>query len=274
MTAVDVGASAPDLGGDDAGAPIPSWTVHGDITQIAEPWVTALGELKEIARSRTADAGTYRYSYAELGDVFSETRPTLAAHGLALFQVPQIDGSDVAMTTVVMHTSGAYLEFAPFLLPAGNTAQSTGSAATYARRYSVTSILGLATEDDDGKNAGTRTDRTVKTTLSAENVDRFLAAAADSLLTAEEIGAVVLDATGGRTIDPAAVYVSEVAALREALHRHSEHDNGVSQDPGAADDQIRPVSPDAVVSAGSSDPADTPLPGIEPDRSTGQSDAR
>ena len=97
---VVVGASAPDLGGDDAGAPIPSWTVHGDITQIAEPWVTALGELKEISRSRTANAGTYSYSYAELGDVLSEARTVLAAHDLAVFQVAEVIDGEVSVSTV------------------------------------------------------------------------------------------------------------------------------------------------------------------------------
>jgi hypothetical protein len=203
------------------------WTCVGDITEIAGPWVEALGELEEIPRSRKVDVGTYSYSYAELADVLGHSRPVLARHGLAAFQVPQIVDGEIAMTTVVMHTSGTFLQFAPFHLPAGNTAQSTGSAATYARRYSVTSILGLATEDDDGKNAGTRP----QPTLSKENVDRFLTAAHDNLLTVEEIGKVVLDATQGRTIDPTKAWVSEVPALREALARHARNPGEASVPP-------------------------------------------
>ena len=231
MTVVDVGAPDP-VRGDGPGAPTPSWTVHGDLTEFAPAWVAALGELKEVTRSRTVDVGSYSYSYSELGDVLSLVRGVLASHDLALFQVAEVVDGDVAVSTTVMHTSGVYLVFAPFHLPAGNTAQNVGSSCTYARRYSLLSILGLGTEDDDGKNAGTRTPRP-GTTLSQENVDRFIAAAHDNLLTAEEIGLVVFDATKGRTIDPANVYVSEVAALREALHRHS--DEGVSQSDGAGE---------------------------------------
>ena len=102
------------------------WTVHGDVTQIAEPWVTALGELEEVARTHTANAGTYSYTYADLGDVLGQSRPVLARHGLALFQVPTVADGEVSMATVVMHTSGTWLEFAPLNLPAGPTAQSTG----------------------------------------------------------------------------------------------------------------------------------------------------
>ena len=89
------------------------------------------------------------------------------------------------------------------------------------------SILGLGTDDDDGATAGTRQSK--QETLSQANVDRFLAAAHDNLLTAEEIGLVVFDATKGRTTDPADVYVTEVAALREALDRHTHDTEGVSQ---------------------------------------------
>ena len=224
----DVGAAV-QSGGNDTAASAP-WTVVGDITAIAGPWVAALGELEEIRRSRTVDVGTYKYSYAELGDVLSHARGVLKAHDLAVFQVAEVINGDIGISTTVMHSSGAHFMFAPFRLPAGNTAQSAGSAATYGRRYSLLSILGLGTEDDDGASAANR--ETKQATLSAENVDRFLTAAHDNLLTAEEIGAVVLDATGGRTIDPAAVYVTEVPALREALAKHS----------GGADDQIRPAS--------------------------------
>ena len=203
-----VGVPVSTHGGNDTGTPPPSWAVVGDLEQFAPAWVTALGELKEVTRSRTVDVGSYAYSYAELGDVLSQARGVLAGHDLALFQVATIVDGDVAVSTTVMHSSGAHVTFAPFRLPAGNTAQNVGSSCTYARRYSLLSILGLGTEDDDGKNAGTRSPK-LEPLMRPENVDRFLNAAHDSLLTAEEIGAVVFDATQGRTIDPHKVFGSE-----------------------------------------------------------------
>jgi hypothetical protein len=41
-------------------------------------------------------------------------------------------------------------------LPVGKTAQATGSAITYSRRYALMAMLGLATEDDDGAAAAPR----------------------------------------------------------------------------------------------------------------------
>jgi ERF superfamily protein len=121
-------------------------------------WVAALGELQEVPRKQTANAGTYSYKYAELGDVLSHVRPVLTRHGLAVWQIPEVDQAEVVVTTIVTHTSGDERSFPPLRLPAGPTAQAIGSAITYARRYDLMSILGLATDDDDGATAGTRPD--------------------------------------------------------------------------------------------------------------------
>jgi ERF superfamily len=134
----------------------PGWVCVGDITVIAPAWVAALGELEDIGRSKTADAGTYQYRYADLADATSLARAVLAAHDLAVFQVATIENREIAVRTTVMHTSGAHLDFDPFRLPAGNSAQQAGSAATYARRYALMAQLGLATDDDDGAGAAER----------------------------------------------------------------------------------------------------------------------
>jgi hypothetical protein len=215
-----------------------AWQVVGDLEVLAPAWVSALGELQEIVRSRTANAGTYSYSYAELGDITSHARKVLSKHDLAVFQVATIEAGDITVRTTVMHTSGSHLLFAPFRLPAGNTAQNTGSAATYARRYSLMSILGLATEDDDGATAASRP----PATLSEANVERFLTAATDAGVVVAD---VVETATGGRTTDPADVYVSEVAALRDALSRAAK----AREDASGVGEQISPT-PDATVEGG------------------------
>ena len=48
--------------------------------------VAALGELVEIHAGSEADAGTYKYRYASLGQIMSVVRPVLAAHNLAVSQ--------------------------------------------------------------------------------------------------------------------------------------------------------------------------------------------
>jgi len=201
------------------------------LDQIAEAYVAALGELQDVPRDRTADVGSYSYRYADLGAVLGEARPVLAKHSLALFQVPYVDDHDVVVETTVMHTSGQWIRFKELRLPAGQTAQSTGSAITYGRRYSAQGALGLATEDNDGQTAATRG---LPSTLSEENVNRFLTAATDAGVVVSE---VVSAATQGRTEDPTQVFVSEVQALREALR-------AASQVSGAGGEQYSPPVPE------------------------------
>jgi ERF superfamily len=69
----------------------------------------------------------------------------------------------IIVTTMLIHESGEFLESEPLILPAHQArrgggkefnAQGAGSAITYARRYSLSAMLGIASEsDDDGNGA-------------------------------------------------------------------------------------------------------------------------
>jgi hypothetical protein len=142
-----------------------SWSSSPDIAQIAPALVKALGELSDVPKGREAKIPTktgasYGYKYADLADTLSMVRPVLARHGLAVTQTASNpDGDTVAITTTLLHSSGEWMSFHPLLLPNGRTAQETGSAITYGRRYSLLAVLGLAAEDDDGASAAPRQSR-------------------------------------------------------------------------------------------------------------------
>ena len=56
-----------------------------------------------------------------------------------------------------MHDSGEWIESDPFMLHAvKNDPQAGGSAITYARRYSLSAVLGVAWDDDDDANMATK----------------------------------------------------------------------------------------------------------------------
>jgi hypothetical protein len=120
---------------------------------LAEDLVAALGELHDVARSSTADAGSYSYRYAELADVLTMSRPILAAHGLALLTLIDCDAGTVIVTARFLHRSGDTLDAGTLTMGRGSTPQATGSAITYARRYLALAALSLATDDDDGRAA-------------------------------------------------------------------------------------------------------------------------
>jgi hypothetical protein len=125
-----------------------------EIGAIAEALVLAQGEFGAAIKDSANPA--YRSKYADLSSCIEATQKALNKHGIALIQAPQLDGQMVTITTRLQHKSGQWYE-SDLTLPAVQRdrfdAQSVGSAITYGRRYSLQSILNLATADDDGNAA-------------------------------------------------------------------------------------------------------------------------
>lgn len=136
---------------------MPAWTAHStDLNEVSKSLVQALGEMTDVVKTQTVSTGQYAYTYATLADALQMARPILAKHDLAISQSVEADGDEVAIYTTVLHSSGQYITGSPLRLAGGKTAQQTGSAVSYARRYSLMAFLGLASEDDDGAGASVR----------------------------------------------------------------------------------------------------------------------
>lgn len=112
------------------------------------------GEIKNPANSKTVGAGSFSYKYAPLDEVLNLVRPMLSKHGLSIVQAPIMADGMVGVTTTLLHESGEWIEFEPILLKMDKqSAQGAGSAITYARRYSISAVLGISSEDDDDANS-------------------------------------------------------------------------------------------------------------------------
>ena len=145
-------------------APAISWIASEPCDAIIPAFVEALWEMDDVVKRNKVEAGPMRYTYADLSDVLAEARPKLKEHGLALVQVPTVEHG---VSTTLLHKSGQWMIFAPLrITPAGGTPQHVGSAITYARRYSALAVLGLATEDDDGRAASISPAATVENPLT------------------------------------------------------------------------------------------------------------
>lgn len=111
-------------------------------------------EAPTIAKANKANAGTYEYAYADLSDVTEKVLPLLGKHGLSFSAMPTVteDGRFV-LRYRLRHSSGEEIG-GDYPLPSGNP-QQIGSAITYARRYTLCAITGVAPggDDDDGKRA-------------------------------------------------------------------------------------------------------------------------
>lgn len=112
----------------------------------------------------------FRSTYASLTDIWLTVQPVLTANGLAISQTTRSIEQGMEVITTLYHSSGEEIsgaipvffrrdevvkgEIFPHIL----SMQEVGSAITYARRYGLSAILGIVTdEDDDGNSASKKT---------------------------------------------------------------------------------------------------------------------
>lgn len=134
----------------------------GTIGSIAKALATFQGEVQNP--KNTADNPYFNSKYAPLSDILNVARPLLAKNGLSISQFTSGKLDEITIETVLLHESGEWLRSDPLILPGeqstkggGKTlsVQGAGSAITYGRRYCLSAMLGLASEDDDDGNHAT-----------------------------------------------------------------------------------------------------------------------
>lgn len=134
---------------------------HG-ISELAKALAKAQGAFPTIPKNkttkvRTKTGGEYTYSYADLPSILDLTRKPLSENGLSVAQMTVVHDGAMVLLTRLLHASGEFIE-ASYPLPINATAQDMGSAITYARRYSLCPILGIAADDDDDGKAAQEND--------------------------------------------------------------------------------------------------------------------
>jgi hypothetical protein len=119
---------------------------------IAQALVKA--QLEMIAPKKGSVNPFFKNKYADLNDVLAAVVPALNNNGIVLLQpLVNIEGKNF-VKTVLMHESGEVFEsLAEIFCKNTNDAQAYGSGVTYARRYSLSSICGIGSEDDDAQKA-------------------------------------------------------------------------------------------------------------------------
>ena len=96
----------------------------------------------------------FRSKYADLGNVMDACLPALNEAGIAVIQPTGEDDKGRYVETILIHgESGEKLSCRTPLIVQKNDMQGFGSAQTYARRYGLMAMAGIAPEDDDGNAA-------------------------------------------------------------------------------------------------------------------------
>jgi hypothetical protein len=123
--------------------------------------VAAQAGLKPIAKDGKNPA--FRSRYATLDGIMETVRPALAAHGLAVVQGvihPETGEGGrlvgIMVETRLIHTSGEWLASVVPVPVAKGDAHGLGSALSYGRRYGISALLALSTDEDDDGNAAAK----------------------------------------------------------------------------------------------------------------------
>ena len=129
-------------------------TQSDDLNELATALAKAQSEIEIAGRKETNPF--YKSKYADLAELIKVSRPALTKNGLAVMQ--QITTDMDAMTwlhTLLVHTSGQWIETRMRVIPVKNDVQSFGSCITYLRRYCYAALINIAVadEDDDGEAA-------------------------------------------------------------------------------------------------------------------------
>ena len=123
--------------------------------------------LPKLERDRTVEVqqksgGTYSYSYATLANLSEVILPLLAEHGLAFAAFPG-SGSDgkFRLCYSLLHESGEERS-GEFPLSGEGGIQQLGGRITYARRYCLAAVVGIAADEDDESRLAAEAPRTAQ----------------------------------------------------------------------------------------------------------------
>ena len=95
----------------------------------------------------------FRSRYADLAAIRDAAVPALAAEGIAVVQEIATREFGPVVVTRLLKGEEEIASECPVIVGANCKPQEFGSALTYARRYSLASIVGISAEEDDDANA-------------------------------------------------------------------------------------------------------------------------
>jgi len=118
---------------------------------LAKAQASITGALKDSANP------FFKSKYADLASCWDACRKQLTDNGLSVIQTTDIVADTVVVRTTLAHSSGQWISGILPVKAKDDGPQAQGSGITYARRYALAAMVGLAQIDDDAEAAQGRT---------------------------------------------------------------------------------------------------------------------
>jgi hypothetical protein len=124
-----------------------SETIGALAAALSKAQASITGALKDSANP------FFKSKYADLASCWDACRRQLTENNLAIIQTVEPSADDILLVTTLAHSSGEWMASRLPIRAKDNSPQAQGSAITYARRYALAAIVGLAQIDDDAEAA-------------------------------------------------------------------------------------------------------------------------
>ncbi len=123
------------------------------IDQLATALAKAQGEMPVAGKNQKNPF--FKSNYADFEAIIEASRPALTKYGLSVVQSPSMqENNESYLITILMHSSGQWVKSTAHHNPPKNDIQSLSSYNTYLKRMCYTSLICVATgDDDDGEKA-------------------------------------------------------------------------------------------------------------------------
>src|SRR5246127_2448380 len=126
-----------------------SETIGAIATALAKAQIELSNPEKTLTGTIPVRGGERSFRYASLAAGLDLVRKCLGQHNIALIQTTAVDQGQIMLTTLLVHASGEWISS---LWPVCSATQAfahvKGAALTYARRYALFTLVGIAGEDD------------------------------------------------------------------------------------------------------------------------------
>lgn len=119
-------------------------------------FMQVLNEVPNFSTDETANAGSRTYKYLNLATLLKNIKPIFEKHDIAFSQRVTFDGTGDGRQTLgtietIIFDENEQQVVCKYPFFVTGDPQQVGSAITYARRYSLTTVLGIFPDkDDDG----------------------------------------------------------------------------------------------------------------------------
>jgi hypothetical protein len=130
----------------------PTTAVANDINAALADLQTQLPRITKdlTAKVNPKDKPGYKYNYADLALISRELLPLMGKLGLSFTSRPTMVDGNFVLVYELRHVSGESINGVyPLPQPGRATPQEVGGAITYARRYCLCAVTGVAPDDDD-----------------------------------------------------------------------------------------------------------------------------